>query len=115
MKRARALTEKDTILLTDFVNTTADPVWDVTLKKAVGVDLEQSPYINVFPESKARQTMRFMGRSPDDRISIETGREICQRTGIKAMLTGAIANAGQCICAHSGGRECGDRRRAGQD
>jgi len=94
MKRARALTEKDTILLTDFVNTTADPVWDVTLKKAVGVDLEQSPYINVFPESKARQTMRFMGRSPDDRISIETGREICQRTGIKAMLTGTIANAG---------------------
>ena len=94
MKRARALTEKDTILLTDFVNTTADPVWDVTLKKALAVDLEQSPYLNVFSEQKARQTLRFMGRSPDERITTETGREICQRDNIKAMLTGTIANLG---------------------
>ena len=93
-KRQRTLTEKDAILLTDFVNTTADPVWDVTLKKAVAVDLEQSPYLNVFPEGKARQTLRFMGRPPDDRINLETGREICQRVGVKAMLTGAIANHG---------------------
>src|SRR6202008_1779504 len=94
MKRERGLTEKDAILLTDFVNTTADPVWDVTLKKAVAVDLEQSPYLNVFPEGKARQTLRFMGRPPDDRINLETGREICQRVGVKAMLTGTIATAG---------------------
>jgi tetratricopeptide (TPR) repeat protein len=94
MKRQRALTEKDAILLTDFVNTTADPVWDVTLKKAVAVDLEQSPYLNVLPEGKARQTLRFMGRSPDERISLDTGREICQRIGVKAMLTGTIANQG---------------------
>jgi eukaryotic-like serine/threonine-protein kinase len=94
MKRERALTEKDAILLTDFVNTTADPVWDVTLKKAVAVDLEQSPYLNVFPEAKARQTLRFMGRAPDDRITLETGREICQRAGVKAVLAGTIANLG---------------------
>jgi serine/threonine protein kinase/Flp pilus assembly protein TadD len=94
MKRARALTEKDTILLTDFVNTTADPVWDVTLKKALAVDLEQSPYLNVFSDQKARQTLRFMGRPPDERITTETGREICQRDNIKAMLTGTIANLG---------------------
>jgi len=94
MKRERALSEKDAILLTDFVNTTADPVWDTTLKKAVTVDLEQSPYLNVFPEAKARQTLRFMGRAPDERISLETGREICQRAGVKAMLTGTIANLG---------------------
>ncbi len=93
-KRGRALTDKDAILLTDFVNTTADPVWDTTLKKAVTVDLEQSPYLNVFPEAKARQTLRFMGRAPDDRISLETGREICQRAGIKAVLTGTIATLG---------------------
>ncbi len=93
-KREHGLTEKDAILLTDFVNTTADPVWDVTLKKAVAVDLEQSPYLNVFPEAKARQTLRFMGRRPDDRINLETGREICQRAGIKAMLGGSIANLG---------------------
>ena len=94
LKRPHALTEKDAILLTDFVNTTADPVWDVTLKKAVAVDLEQSPYLNVLAEAKARQTLRFMGRSPDARISLETGREICQRMGVKAMLTGSIANKG---------------------
>jgi len=94
MKRTRALTEKDTILLTDFVNTTADPVWDVTLKKALAVDLEQSPYLNVFSEQKVRQTLRFMGRSPDDRVTTETGREICLRDNIKAMLTGTIANLG---------------------
>ena len=94
MKRERALTEKDAILLTDFVNTTADPVWDVTLKKAVTVDLEQSPYLNVFPEAKARQTLRFMGRPPDDRINADTGLEICKRAGVKAMLTGSIATVG---------------------
>ena len=68
LKRGHALTEKDSILITDFVNTTADPVFDGTLKKALAVDLEQSPYLNVFPEQKIRQTLQFMGRSPTDRI-----------------------------------------------
>ncbi|HZQ68303.1 MAG TPA: protein kinase [Terriglobales bacterium] len=85
---------KDAILVTDFVNTTADPVFDGTLKKAVAVDLEQSPYLNVFPEQKVRQTLQFMGRSPDDRVTLETGKEICLRDGIKAMLTGSISNVG---------------------
>jgi eukaryotic-like serine/threonine-protein kinase len=92
--RGRAMTEKDTILVTDFVNTTADPVFDGTLKKALAVDLEQSPYLNVFPERKAQQTLQFMGRAPDERITSEIGREICQRNGIKAMLTGSIASLG---------------------
>ena len=94
-KRGQAvMTEKDSILVTDFVNTTADPVFDGTLKKAISVDLGQSPYLNVFPEQKARQTLQFMGRSPDDRITNDIGREICQRDGIKAMLNGSIANLG---------------------
>ena len=94
IKRSRALTEKDAILITDFVNTTADPVFDGTLKKALAVDLGQSPYLNVFPEQKARQTLQFMGRNPDDRITTEIGREICLRDGIKALLTGSIASLG---------------------
>lgn len=95
MRRTRAvMSDKDAILLTDFVNTTADPVFDGTLKKALAVDLEQSPYLNVFPEQKVRQTLQFMGRAPDERITGEVGREICQRTGIKAMLNGSIANLG---------------------
>jgi serine/threonine protein kinase/tetratricopeptide (TPR) repeat protein len=94
IKRSRALTEKDSILITDFVNTTADPVFDGTLKKALAVDLGQSPYLNVFPEQKARQTLQFMGRNPDDRITTDVGREICLRDGIKALLTGSIASLG---------------------
>jgi tetratricopeptide (TPR) repeat protein/predicted Ser/Thr protein kinase len=94
-RRGRAvMTEKDAILLTDFVNTTADPVFDGALKKALAVDLEQSPYLNVFPEQKVRQTLQFMGRAPDTRITTEVGREVCQRDAIKAMLNGSIANMG---------------------
>jgi len=94
LKRGHALTEKDSILIADFVNTTADPVFDGTLKKALAVDLGQSPYLNVFPEQKIRQTLQFMGRSPTDRITADVGREICQRDGIKAMLTGSIDSVG---------------------
>ena len=93
-RRGHALTEKDSILITDFVNTTADPVFDGTLKKALAVDLGQSPYLNVFPDQKIRQTLQFMGRKPDDRITTDVGREICVRDGIKAMLTGSIDNVG---------------------
>jgi Flp pilus assembly protein TadD/predicted Ser/Thr protein kinase len=91
----RALSDRDFILVTDFINTTADPVFDGTLKKALQVDLGQSPYLNVFPEAKVRQTLQFMGRAPEDRVTADVGREICQRNGIKAMLSGSIANLGQ--------------------
>src|SRR5947209_3025864 len=92
--RAQALTEKDFILVTDFVNTTGDAVFDGTLKKALGVDLGQSPYLNVFPDQRVQQTLKFMGRPPDGRITVEIGREICQRAGVKAMLNGSIASLG---------------------
>ena len=94
LKRSRALTEKDSILIADFVNTTADPVFDGSLKKALAVDLGQSPYLNVFPEQRIRQTLQFMGKSPDDRVTTEVAREICKRDGIKAMLVGSIDNLG---------------------
>jgi eukaryotic-like serine/threonine-protein kinase len=93
-RRSHALTEKDGILITDFVNTTADPVFDGTLKKALAVDLGQSPYLNVFPDQKIRQTLQFMGRKPDDRVTTDVGREVCVRDGIKAMLTGNIDSVG---------------------
>jgi serine/threonine protein kinase/tetratricopeptide (TPR) repeat protein len=91
---SRAMTERDAILVTDFVNTTADPIFDGTLKKALAVDLEQSPYLNVFPEQKVQQTLKYMGRSPDERVTSEIGREICQRDGIKALMSGSIASLG---------------------
>jgi tetratricopeptide (TPR) repeat protein/predicted Ser/Thr protein kinase len=93
-RSAGGLTEKDYILVTDFVNTTGDTDFDVTLRKALTVDLEQSPYLNVFPDAKVRQTLRLMGRSPEERVTSEVGRDICQRNGIKAMLAGSIASLG---------------------
>jgi len=90
-----ALTDKDTILLADFVNTTGDTVFDGPLKHGLVVQLEQSPYVNIFPEERARETLRLMERSPDDRITREVGREICQRRGIKALLVGAIVSLGR--------------------
>jgi eukaryotic-like serine/threonine-protein kinase len=93
-RRAHGLTEKDSILLTDFVNTTGDGVFDGTLKQALAVQLEQSPYLNVFPQEKVRDTLRYMGRSPDERVTPDLARDICQREGIKAVLNGTIANIG---------------------
>jgi eukaryotic-like serine/threonine-protein kinase len=93
-RRSRALTEKDSILLTDFVNTTGDSVFDGSLKQALAVQLEQSPYLNVLPQSRIQEALRFMGRSPDERLTSDVAREICVREGVKAMLTGSIAGLG---------------------
>ena len=93
-QKARALSEKDSILITDFVNTTGDPVFDGTLKQALAVQLGQSPYLNLVPESRIQKALHFMGRKPDERITVEVGREICLREGVKAMLTGSIASLG---------------------
>ena len=92
--QAHRLTEKDTVVVTDFVNSTGDPIFDGTLKKALAVDLGQSPYLNVFPEQRVRQTLQFMGRPPEQRITPEVAREICQREGLRAMISGSIASLG---------------------
>ena len=93
-RSGRTLTEKDSILLTDFVNTTGDAVFDGTLKQALAVQLEQSPYLNVFPQERVRDTLKFMGRSPDERLTPDLARDVCQREGIKAVLNGAISTIG---------------------
>jgi len=92
--RAAKLTEKDSVLLADFVNTTGDAVFDGTLKQALAVQLEQSPYLNMVPNSKIRDALRLMGQPGDERITNDVAREICQRQGIKALLTGSIASLG---------------------
>ncbi len=93
-RRARALTEKDSILLSDFVNTTGDPVFDGTLKQALAVQLEQSPFLNIFPQERVRDTLRYMGRSSDERLTPDLARQVCQRESIKAALNGSIATMG---------------------
>jgi eukaryotic-like serine/threonine-protein kinase len=94
LHHTQAITAKDSILLADFANTTNDPVFDGTLKKALAVDLEQSPYLNIFSDQNVRRTLTLMGKSPEERVSTEIGREICQRNGVKALLAGSVASLG---------------------
>jgi serine/threonine protein kinase/tetratricopeptide (TPR) repeat protein len=93
-RRSAKLTEKDSVLLADFVNTTGDAVFDGTLKQALAVELEESPYLNIFPESRIREALRFMGRSGDERVTRDVAREICLREGVKAMMLGSISSLG---------------------
>ncbi len=91
---AAALTEKDTIVLADFDNKTGDSVFDDTLKQGLFVQLEQSPFLDLVSDNKVNQTLKLMGRTAGDRLTPEVAREVCQRTGSKALLTGSIAGLG---------------------
>jgi len=88
------LTDKDVIVIADFANTTGDPVFDTTLKEALAVDLEQSPFLNVLSDRRLSETLKLMGRTPDQHITRDLGREVCMRTGSKALLAGSIASLG---------------------
>src|SRR6516225_5417765 len=92
--RATALTERDTIVLADFDNKTGDPVFDDTLKQALVVDLEQSPFLNVLSDRKVTAMLRLMGRPLNQPLVGEAARELCERAGSKAMLAGSITNLG---------------------
>jgi tetratricopeptide (TPR) repeat protein len=92
--RASALTESDFILLTDFTNTTGDAVFDGTLKQALAVKLQESPFLNVVSEQKVQESLRFMEQPAEARVTPALGREICQRQNVKAMTTGEIASLG---------------------
>jgi serine/threonine protein kinase len=92
--RAAPLTDKDTVVLADFTNTTGDTVFDDALKQALAVDLGQSPYLNILADDQLHQTMRYMGRSRGERITEDLAREICQRQGSKAYLAGSITALG---------------------
>ena len=93
-KPATALTEKDTIVLADFSNSTSDPVFDDTLKTALSVSLNQSPFLNVLPENKVAATLRLMSRPADTKLTPEVTRELCQRAASKAYIAGSIASLG---------------------
>jgi eukaryotic-like serine/threonine-protein kinase len=91
---ATALTEKDTVVLADFVNSTSDPVFDGTLKQALAVDLEQSPFLNILSDRKVGETLKLMGRAPTDHVTADVAKELCLRTGSKAVIGGSISNLG---------------------
>jgi serine/threonine protein kinase len=93
-RKAHALTDKDTIVLADFTNTTGDAVFDGTLRQGLSVQLEQSPFLSIISDQQIQQTLRMMDQQPDAKLTPEIARELCQRTASAAVLDGSIAQIG---------------------
>lgn len=92
--KTHALTNKDTVVLADFANSTGDPVFDDALKQGLAVQLGQSPLLNILPEQKVRSALKQMTRSPDEALTANVAQEVCERTGSRAYIAGSIANLG---------------------
>ena len=93
-RRALGLTEKDSVVLADFANSTDDPIFDDTLKTALNISLRQSPFLNVLPDSEVATTLELMTRPAGTKLTPEVARELCQRAGSKAYIAGAIGSLG---------------------
>jgi eukaryotic-like serine/threonine-protein kinase len=91
---ATPLTEKDTVVLADFDNTSGDAVFDGALKQALAVQLGQSPFLNILSDRKVEETLHLMGRTSNERITRDIARELCVRTGSKAILLGSVSKLG---------------------
>jgi Flp pilus assembly protein TadD len=92
---AAPLTDKDVVVLADFTNSTGDPVFDGTLRQALAIQLEQSPFLQIMDDQQMRQDLPFMGRKADERITNQVAHDICVRENEKAMIAGAIASLGK--------------------
>ena len=90
-RKTHLLTERDAILLADFTNTTGDSVFDDTLRQALAVQLEQSPFLSLVSDQRIQETLRLMERAPDTRVTSNTAREVCLRTDSTAVIEGSIA------------------------
>jgi eukaryotic-like serine/threonine-protein kinase len=94
LHRKPKITEKDTVVLGDFANSTGDPVFDDTLKTALSVSLNQSPFLNVLSDNKVVSTLKLMTRPPETKLMPDIARELCLRAGSKAYIAGSIASLG---------------------
>jgi eukaryotic-like serine/threonine-protein kinase len=92
--RTPKLTDKDTIVLADFINTTGDPLFDETLRQGLAVQLEQSPFLSLVSEERIQRTLGLMGQPADARLTPQLAREICERTAGAAVLEGSVASLG---------------------
>ena len=93
-RRGAGLTDRDSIVISQFDNATSDPDFDETLLTALKVHLGQSPFLDIITDQRIRETLESMNRKPDDHLTHDVAREVCQRMGVKAMLEGAIATLG---------------------
>ncbi len=94
LHRSPKLTDKDTIVLADFANTTGDAVFDETLRQGLALQLEQSPFLSLVPEERIRKALKLMGQPAGAPLTGEIARDLCVRTGSTAVVTGSIASLG---------------------
>jgi tetratricopeptide (TPR) repeat protein len=94
LHRAPTLTDRDTIVLADFTNTTGDPVFDDTLRQGLAVQLQQSPFLSLISEERIQRTLALMQQRPDARLTSQLAQDVCVRTGSAAVLDGSIATLG---------------------
>jgi eukaryotic-like serine/threonine-protein kinase len=92
--RSSKLTEKDSIVVADFTNTTGDPVFDVTLREGLSVQLEQTPFLELVSDDQIRQVLRLMEKPRDSPLTPDVAREICQRANATTVIDGSIASLG---------------------
>jgi len=93
-RRTPKLTDKDTVVLSEFDNRTGDPIFDGTLKPALAIDLEQTPFLSLLPDQRVRSTLKLMNRREDERVTRDAALEICQRADSKAVIAGSIVSVG---------------------
>ena len=105
-RESKQLTEKDTVVLADFTNTTGDAVFDDALKTALRVSLRQSPFLNVLPESEVKKTLQQMTRPAGTKLTPEVVRELCLRSSSKAYIRGSIASLGSHYVVAAGAVNC---------
>jgi DNA-binding winged helix-turn-helix (wHTH) protein/tetratricopeptide (TPR) repeat protein len=102
------LGEKDSILLSDFENSTGESVFDGTLKEAMAVELGQSPYLDLVSDQRVQETLQFMAHSPGERIRLPLAKEVCERVGSKALILGSISRLGSAYVVSLEAQSCAD-------
>ena len=113
--RPRVLTGKESVLLADFENTTGEPVFDGALNEGLAVTLGQSPFLELASRERVRDTLRFMGRSPDERVRISFAREVCERLGTEALIAGSIGRIGNAYVISIEAVACNDGSELGRE
>lgn len=93
--RARRLSEADIVVVADFENTTGDPVFNGTIKQALMIDLEQSPFLNILSERRAQDLRKLMRRPDNEPLAGDVALELCRRAGARAVISGSIASVGR--------------------
>ena len=93
-RKGSKLTANDTVVVADCINNTSDPVFDTALNPALGIELRQTPFLNILSPAKVRETVKLLGHPENDRLTTQLARQVCERTNSKATIEGSISDEG---------------------